>query len=422
MRRHERVRLPVVAQLPTPARRVIDVPAPGERPKPAMAVWELTLACDQGCLHCGPSAGAPRRGELDTDEAIALVGDLARIGVKEVVLIGGEAYLREDCPAIIRAIREHGMSAMITTGGYNVDAKLAALLVEAGLVSVSVSIDGLAATHDRLRARKDSFARAFAALGHFRAVGIRPSVNSQINALTLPDLVPLFERLVPERIDAWQLQITAPHGRAAENAEIILQPHMMLEAFAAIDRILLLADRHGIRIWAGNNLGYFGPEESRLRRQVKPRTLHFGGCEAGQNVLGIESDGRIKSCASLGGDDHSAGGWRDRDLAELWRASPQLLHLGARTRDDLWGYCRGCYYAEPCLGGCPAVAEPLLGRPGNNPFCHHRALEMDRAGWRERVEMVEAAPRVGFGAGRFRIVRETKDAPHTVVAIDEWLG
>jgi hypothetical protein len=45
-----------------------------------------------------------------------------------------------------------------------------------------------------------------------------------------------------------------------------------------------------------------------------------------------------------------------------------------------------------CLGGCTSVSEPLLGRPGNNPMCHHRALELDREGLRERIEPVRAAP------------------------------
>ncbi|PCC75853.1 hypothetical protein [Nannocystis exedens] len=54
----------------------------------------------------------------------------------------------------------------------------------------------------------------------------------------------------------------------------------------------------------------------------------------------------------------------------MWEESYQLGYIRARTVDDLWGYCRECYYAETCMAGCTA-AEPLLGRPGNNPFCHH---------------------------------------------------
>ena len=47
--------------------------------------------------------------ELTTDECLDLVGQMAELGVSEVTLIGGEAYLRDDWLEIIRAIREAGM-------------------------------------------------------------------------------------------------------------------------------------------------------------------------------------------------------------------------------------------------------------------------------------------------------------------------
>ena len=77
-----------------------------------------------------------------------------------------------------------------------------------------------------------------------------------------------------------------------------------------------------------------------------------------------------------------------------------------RTVDDLWGFCRTCYYADTCRAGCTWTAESLLGKPGNNPMCHHRALELARAGKRERLVHVTAAPGEPFDMGRFELVLE----------------
>ena len=107
-----RRRLPVLGQLPSDKTRGYAPVEGGGDYRPALAVWELTLACDHRCIHCGPRAGEARPDELTTDEALALVDDLAEIGVGEVVLIGGEAYLRNDFILIIRRIRERGMSAL----------------------------------------------------------------------------------------------------------------------------------------------------------------------------------------------------------------------------------------------------------------------------------------------------------------------
>ena len=44
--------------------------------------------------------------------------------------------------------------------------------------------------------------------------------------------------------------------------------------------------------------------------------------------------------------------------------------------------------------------------PTNNPFCHHRALELLREGKRERLVRTHAAEGVPFDHGRFEIILE----------------
>jgi radical SAM protein with 4Fe4S-binding SPASM domain len=130
---------------------------------------------------------------------------------------------------------------------------------------------------------------------------------------------------------------------------------------------------------------------------------------AGIVTLGIESNGELKSCPSLGGPTNQGGSWRTYGLRTLWEQSAEIRYVRDRTIDDLWGFCRTCYYADVCRAGCTAVSEPLLGRPGNNPYCHHRALELDQMGLRERVERVAEAPDIPFGSGLWQVVRESKD-------------
>ena len=74
-------------------RRRLDVVR--SEPHPRYVVWELTLRCDHACTHCGSRAGVARDVELSTEEALGVVDQLAAAGAREVVLIGGEAYLHE---------------------------------------------------------------------------------------------------------------------------------------------------------------------------------------------------------------------------------------------------------------------------------------------------------------------------------------
>jgi radical SAM protein with 4Fe4S-binding SPASM domain len=399
-----RRRLPVVDALPPSRGRGYLPREIAKRPRPAYAVWEFTLACDHACLACGPRAAKARPDELDTEEALRLVAEMAALGVGEVTLIGGEAYLRNDFILVIRAIREAGMRATMTTGGLHLNRKRVAAMVEAGIEMVSVSIDGLEAAHDRLRGVEGSFQQAFLALQYVREAGARIGVNTQINRLSRGGLVELGERVADAGASVWQVFLTIPHGNAADNHEIVLQPYELLEVYEELERVMDLCERRRLRFWPGNSLGYFGPLEYRLRQFTEEG--HYPGCQAGRAAVGIESNGMVKSCPSLGGPANTGGSWREHGLEALWTRAPEIRYIERRTIDDLWGYCRECYYADTCMGGCTAMAEPLLGRPGNNPYCHHRVLELRRRGVRERVEWVGPASAEPFAAARFRLIEE----------------
>ena len=120
--------------------------------RPAYVVWELTLACDQHCTHCGSRAGEAREGELTTEQALGVVTQLQQAGTFEVVLIGGEAYLHPGFLEIVRALKAAGIRPSMTTGGRGLTPELVKQLARAGMHTVSLSIDGLRETHDLFRA------------------------------------------------------------------------------------------------------------------------------------------------------------------------------------------------------------------------------------------------------------------------------
>ncbi len=376
--------------------------------QPIYAVWEITLACDLACRHCGSRAGNERPDELTTAEALDLVRQMAELGVKEVSIIGGEAYLRDDWVDIIREIRRQGMQANMTSGGRGITPERARAAKEAGLQSISISIDGNEATHDRLRGVQGSYRAALESIDNLRAAGMRVATNTQINRLSMPELPDVLETLIAKGAHSWQIQLTVAMGRAADEPDVLLQPHDLLELFPLLARLKQRCDEAKVRMWPGNNIGYFGPYETTLRGTM-PRG-HMASCGAGRSTLGIESDGAVKGCPSLPTEQWTGGHIREHTLREIWEGTTPLRYTRDRTVADLWGYCRTCYYAEECRAGCTWTSYVLFGKAGNNPYCHHRALEMQRAGKRERVVQVAAAPGEPFDFGRFEIVVEDDPA------------
>jgi len=394
---------------PKNARRRLDVASASYFP--AYVVWELTLACDHACTHCGSRAGAARPRETSTEQALKTVAELAEMGTREVVLIGGEAYLHDGFLEIASALTQHGIRASLTTGGRGVDLPLAQAMGRAGMKRVSVSIDGLESTHDRMRASRGSFASATRCLAHCREAGIPISANTNLNRLNKDDLEPLYDHLREQKVTAWQVQLTTPLGRAADRTDMILQPWDLLDLVPRIAELKRRADRAGITMMPGNNLGYFGPEEGLLRSQSSGGSDHWAGCQAGRFVMGIESDGAVKGCPSLQTASYVGGQLGERALREIWDAAPQLQFTRGRSVDDLWGFCRTCPFAAPCLGGCSFTAHAILGRPGNNPYCHFRARSLAKRGQRERLIPTQPAQGRPFDHGLFELIVEDLDAP-----------
>ena len=153
---------------------------------PVHVVWEITLACDLKCLHCGSRAGAKRAARAHHGGVSRRGERPSRLEAREVTLIGGEAYLRSDWIEIVRAVREHGMRCTMQTGGRNLTEARLSAAVRAGLQGIGVSIDGLAPLHDELRGVAGSFDKAIEAVRSARSLGIPAGVNTQIGARRCP--------------------------------------------------------------------------------------------------------------------------------------------------------------------------------------------------------------------------------------------
>ena len=378
-----------------------ELGTPQPRRPPAYAVWELTLRCDLACKHCGSRAGRARPDEMSLSEALRLVGELADLGVLEVTLIGGEAYLYPGWLEVVAAIVARGMVCTMTSGGRGIDRSLAKQAASAGLHSVSLSVDGIGPTHDALRAAQGAYEQVLKAYEALRDAGLSVAMNSHVNRQNQHQVEQLFDLAVDQRCHGWQVFLTVPMGRAADSPDLILQPHDLL---TLMPRLTALSERGraaGLRVLPGNNIGYFGPSERRLRGQLRPGAA--SSCGAGRSVIGIEANGDIKGCPSLFTRDWVGGNVREHSLRAIWERSERLRYFGQRTVDDLWGFCRSCYYAEQCKAGCSWTASAYLGRPGNNPYCHHRVLDFEARGLKETMVPIEAAPGEAFDRGLWSI-------------------
>ena len=357
--------------------------APTER-RPLTCVWEITNACNLRCVHCEGNAGQRRRDELSRDEALDVCDALAALGCERCNLTGGEPLLRDDWPELARRLSGHGIEVHLVTNGTRLDAAAVACAEQAGVSGVAVSLDGLRATHDRIRpaasgAHGSSFALALDALERVVRSHMKAGVITHINAWNLGELDALREQLARLEVDVWQLQLAVPAGRLRALAEpYLIAPAELEQVYAFLLRTL--ADRR-VPTRITDTIGYFTELEPVIRGRHSPESLPFWtGCQAGLQVVAIDSNGDVKGCPSMPAE-FVAGNLRQRSLADIWHDEEGFAYNTRWREQELTGFCRECAFRRLCRAGCTTYAYSVTGTIYQNPYCLHRvrALAQQRS-------------------------------------------
>jgi radical SAM protein with 4Fe4S-binding SPASM domain len=330
---------------------------------PQICVWEVTLACDAACIHCGSWAGRPRPDELSTAEALAACAALAELGVREVTLSGGEPLLRPDWEQIVAALRGHGLVVELISNGLALDAAQAARIAKSGIRSVSLSVDGAASVHDRLRGVPGAFDRVMAAARTLRAEGLRVGAVTQVCRLNLDRLPAIESALIEAGFGAWQLQLTMPIGRCGR--DLAIDP---ADVRRVIDFITDDSRPDRLPRYGADNIGWMLPCEPALRSVARPTDRVFRGCQAGLGVIGLTSDGTVRGCLSMP-PAFDEGNLRRRSLRAIWEDENGFAYNRHFVPAKATGPCRDCGFLRICRGGCKTLAHAAGRGLGENPYC-----------------------------------------------------
>ncbi len=335
---------------------------------PRDVVWEVTLECNQRCLHCASSAMPlkKRLDELNTKEALNAICDFKELGIERVCFSGGEPFLRKDWEILADMVAGLGMRPGFISNGFLLDNKTVKKISRLGKlgVCVSLSIDGNEQVHDYIRQVKGSFKRVTGALSLLSQYNIPVSVITQVSKMNFGVLAELRDHIFKYGTFCWQLQLAVPMGRMAENKKSLFSPedYCQLADFLRQQRRLL---KDKLRV--PDNIGYYTEAEKDFRPD-----LPWKGCQAGLMILGLTSNGGVTGCLSLQGERFIEGNIRDRSLKDIW-FDPNLFSYNRRFKEEnLRGYCKRCDYRLDCRGGCNSTAYGFSGELGENFYCLHR--------------------------------------------------
>lgn len=310
----------------------------------------VTDRCNERCLYCLPEGyrGWQRQAEhLSADEIVQVVRVAVGLGFRKFRLTGGEPLLRADIVDIVREIAcLPGVDCVgLSTNGTRL-AQLAAPLSTAGLRTVNVSLDALAA---------DVYHRITGGDVQRVLAGIRAAVAAGFERVKLNCVL---MRGVNEQ-EIWPLVLfAAEHGLPLRLIELmpVTTTDVLSDAnFLPLEEAMrLLRQRDALIPQPDRRLGW-GPARYYQLRHTGAlvgfigalTTPHF--CET-CNKMRLTADGKIRPCLGDHGEVDLRGALRGADSDAQVR-EVLLAALRRKPKEHLFGNCYLPGRPMPAIGG-----------------------------------------------------------------------
>ncbi len=296
---------------------------------PFSTYFALTDQCPYQCPHC--SYGEHQAGQVDTIQALDIIGQIKGLGTTCIGFSGGEPLLRQDLPELVRAVGPDTESILFTTG-YGLDRALAEQLKEAGLRCMMIGLEAdNADAHDRVRSVTGSFQTAMDAIGLARQNGFYTALST----------VATHEKLHSGQIRA----MAELAGRLGVQEFRILEPVPTGRALGQVKTIISEEDRRELTAF----------HKQWNHRKQPPTIASFSylesaemfGCGAGYHHLYVDAVGNVTPCDLT---PLSFGNTLNEPLADIWQRMGKHF---SKPR------C-GCFAQAICSDACVCDAGEAL--------------------------------------------------------------
>lgn len=317
-----------------------------EKYVPLVVSWNLTRKCNLKCPHCYINATTEElKNELTTEESRNLIDQICEVSRPLLILSGGEPLLRPDVYELVHYGASKGLKMGLGSNGSLIDATAAKRLKDAGIETVSISLDShIPEQHDEFRGVVGSWKKSVGAIKALQENGVLVQVNTtltQQNYDQIDDIMSLAENL---GVENFHLFFLVPTGRGVKMTDIspAKYENMIKTTFARVAK-------HKLNVRPS-----CAPQFMRIAKDMGlDMSRWIRGCLAGLYYCRVYPNGDITPCPYL---PIKLGNIREKSFKEIWFNSDMFKTL--RNFDALKGKCGICEHRAIC-GGCRARAYGL---------------------------------------------------------------
>ncbi len=301
--------------------------------------WESTLRCNLHCIHCGSDCSQncdfPDMPINDFIKVLRNIKTQYEAKNIAVVITGGEPLIRKDLEICGAQIANEGFKWGIVTNGALLTKKRFSDLMQSGLSSITVSLDGLRESHNWMR-NSDCYDKVINSIELIaQQDNLIFDVVTCVNSRNFKELQSIKELLISLGVRKWRLFTISPIGRAKNNAELMLSDIQFADLLKFIS-----ACRKEKKIEVEYECeGFVGNYELEVRKG-----LYF--CRAGINVASVLIDGSISACPNIDRRYVQGNIYKD-DFLSVWNNKFDIM----RRRDWMkCGECSDCKVFDWCTG------------------------------------------------------------------------
>lgn len=327
--------------------------------------FEITRKCNLNCLHCGSDCTKNLQSpELTTGSWLKIIDYFNDNFGKNVafVITGGEPLMHPDLFQITKHIQKHGIRWGMVTNGMLLDILHMEKLLDTGIYSLTISVDGLEENHNWLRNSKQAFKKLLISMEMMgKAKLSHKDVVTCVSPMNLDELDKIAGLILDKGIRDWRLFRIFPSGRAKGDPNLQLTFNQTQTLLEWIEKNRPIYSKKGLNI----NLSCEGWLP--FSREQKLRDLPFF-CRSGINIASILADGTVTGCSNNSSGFH-VGNILTDNFAWLWENKFNIF------RDRTWlneTECASCRHFGQCRGSSIHLWEIGNSRPN---FCYAVDLE-----------------------------------------------
>jgi len=298
--------------------------------------------------------------DMPLDDFLKVLDDICKhVSPYDIMVIttGGEPLVRADIAQCGKAITERGFIWGMVTNGMLLTSEKLDELVQNGLRSIAISLDGFSDDHNWMRGHADSYDRAIGAIEALKEQnGIVWDVITCVNKRTVKYLSEFRNFLIDNGIRKWRLFSVFPSGRATNDPDLRLSNNEFVQMMDFI-RLTRLENKIDASYACD---GFLGRYEGEVRRK-------YFNCSSGVNVASIRADGGISGCLSIR-SDYNQGNIYSDSFWDVWE------NRFEKYRNRKWmrtGDCKSCKMWRYCQGNGMHLRDEF----GNQKMCQYKMIK-----------------------------------------------